>query len=79
MEKIGFYCEEILMEITTFLEDVFAGMEKESYEIVPHPDGGGDGWVYLSEMALNFLETYEPKDEEAKLILDVLIFKRKNL
>ena len=58
MEKVGFYNEKTLMELTTFLEEIFAGIEEESYQIVPHPEGGGDGWVYLSDTAIGYLKTH---------------------
>lgn len=58
MIKIGFYTEETLMSIRAFLDEIFAGMETESYDIVPRQEGGGDGWVYLSDTAIRYLKTH---------------------
>lgn len=62
MNKIGFYKEPEIMEITTFLEEVFAGIESESYDIVPHPEGDGSAWIYLSDKAIGYLKTHNDHD-----------------
>ena len=54
-----FLGEAELGEVEVFLEENFAGIEEESFSVVPHPEGGGDGWVYLSDTAIGFLKTLE--------------------
>jgi hypothetical protein len=56
MVKVGFYDEKTLMELETFLEEIFSGIEEESYLIVSHPEGGG--WVHLSDVAIGYLKTH---------------------
>ena len=56
LEQVGSYDEETLMELETFLDEETGKLGiNPMYQIVPNPEGGGDGSVYLSEDIKKFL------------------------